>query len=162
MQENETLKNEIVKTFGKDSYDTHGHLNTGYLSQIVFKDESKREVLNKLVHPHTIKDFECWTEKQSNVPYIVKEAALLFEAGADKSVDQVIVVYAPEELRITRVLKRDPTRTASSIRTIMTKQLSEEEKMKKADFIIWNNESKPVILQVIQLHQLLIKQSSTC
>ena len=155
MRENEVLKSEIFNAFGKDSYNTLGELNTSYLSQIVFQDESKREVLNNLVHPYTIRDFEVWAEKQSDVPYIVKEAALLYEADADRSVDRVIVVYAPEALRIERVLKRDPSRTASGIRTIMVKQMSEEEKMKKADFVILNDESILVIPQVLELHHIL-------
>lgn len=157
MHEDEALKNEIIASFGKDSFDAQGHLNTSYLSQIIFQDESKREVLNKLVHPHIIRNFEVWAGKQSGVPYIVKEAALLYEADADRSVDRVIVVYAPEALRIKRVLKRDPSRTASGIRAIMAKQMSEAEKMKKADFVILNDESILVIPQVIKIHNHLIK-----
>ena len=157
MHEDEALKSEIIDAFGKDSYDAKGYLNTSYLSQIVFRDESKREFLNNLVHPHTIRDFEMWAEKQSGFPYIVKEAALLYEADADKSVDRVIVVYAPEALRMERVLKRDPSRTASGIRAIMAKQMSEEEKMKRADFVVRNDESTLVIPQVVKIHNHLIE-----
>ena len=157
MHEDEALRSEIISAFGKDSYNLQGHLNTSYLSQIVFRDESKREVLNNLVHPHTIRDFEAWAEKQSGFPYIVKEAALLYEAGADKSVDRVIVVYAPEALRMKRVLERDPSRTASGVRAIMAKQMSEKEKMKRADFVVRNDESTLVSPQVVKIHNHLIE-----
>jgi dephospho-CoA kinase len=144
------VKKEMIVLFGSDAY-LDGKLNTRYISEIVFKDKSKTEKINAIIHPKVGEDFNEWYSQQINVPYILKEAALLYESGSYKTLDKIIVVTAPLEMRIKRVLQRDVHRTESEVRAIINKQFSEEEKCKRADFLIYNNEEQLVIPQVVDL-----------
>ncbi len=146
------LISNIKKEFGELSYNTDGTLNRNYLSSAVFDDSEKLSKLNSLVHPQVGADYNRWVEKHGNYPYVMKEAALLFEAGSDKLLDKVIVIHAPEELRIQRVIARDPHRSKDQVRAIMSKQMPEAQKMEKADFIILNDEKELVVPQVLELH----------
>ena len=146
------LISNIKKEFGELSYNTDGTLNRNYLSSAVFDDSEKLSKLNSLVHPQVGADYNHWVEKHGNYPYVMKEAALLFEAGSDKLLDKVIVIHAPEELRIQRVIARDPHRSKDQVRAIMSKQMPEAQKMEKADFIILNDEKELVVPQVLELH----------
>ena len=150
---NEEVKEGLLQLFGKESFQNN-QLNRQYISQQVFNDKAKLEKLNALVHPQVGADFERWLEGKQKFPYILKEAALLFEAGSYKGLDKIITVYAPLELRIKRVLERDPHRNEEGIRKIMKEQMDEEEKMKRADYIIYNDEEKMLIPQVLKLHEL--------
>src|SRR6185436_9087312 len=102
MNADKELKAAILKNFGEGSY-TNGELNRKYIAGIVFNDKEKLELLNALTHPATIRDAEEWIKKQTSA-YIIKEAALLFESGANKNLDHVIGVDAPLPLRIKRVM----------------------------------------------------------
>jgi len=106
-----------------------------------------------LVHPAVAQDYEQWLAEQENMPYIIREAALMIESGAYRSLDKLIVVTAPEELRLQRIRTRDPQRSKDEIRGIMAKQMPEEEKIKFADFVIYNDEKQSLIEQVWDLHQ---------
>jgi dephospho-CoA kinase len=111
--------------------------------------------LNDLVHPRVAADFTSWVQRHTDQPYVIKEAALIFEAGSWKDLDKVAVVSAPEELRMKRVLVRDKHRTAHDVENIFKNQLPEQDKLKRADFIIVNDESRLVIPQVLRLHAQL-------
>jgi dephospho-CoA kinase len=154
------LVSEIKKEFGELSYNIDGSLNRAYLSHTVFNDTKQLEILNRLVHPRVGADYRHWVEQHKNHPYVLKEAALLFESGSHQSLDKVIVVYAPEELRIQRVLRRDKHRSADQVLAIMQNQMSEEEKMKMADYKIRNDEAILIIPQVLELHQRFISMQS--
>jgi dephospho-CoA kinase len=146
------LVSDIKKEFGVLSYSVNGGLNREYLSKQVFNDPERLRTLNNLVHPRVGIDFNRWTDQRKGHPYVLKEAALLFESGSYKSLHKVIVVYANEALRIQRVLKRDPHRTADQVRAIIRNQMPEEEKLKRADFTIRNDETTLLIPQVLSLH----------
>jgi dephospho-CoA kinase len=146
------LISQIKKEFGDLSYNSDGTLNRVYLGDNVFHDKKKLELLNSLVHPRVGIDYENWVKQHSNHPYVLKEAALLFEAGTNLNLDKIIVVYASEALRVKRVLNRDSHRTVEQISGIVEKQLPEDEKMKRADYIIVNDETQLVIPQVLKLH----------
>jgi dephospho-CoA kinase len=146
------LMSNIKKEFGELSYNTDGSLNRSYLSSAVFNDSEKLNKLNTLVHPRVGEDYNRWVEKHRSNPYVMKEAALLFEAGSNKLLDKVIVVHAPEALRIKRVLARDPNRSEDQVRAIINKQMPEAQKMEKADIIIINDENKLLVPQVLELH----------
>jgi dephospho-CoA kinase len=143
----------IKKEFGDLSYHPDGSLNRVYLANHVFNDQQKLDALNSLVHPRVRVDYTQWVEKHKGYAYVLKEAALLFEAGANNGLDKVIVVTAPESIRIERVLKRDAHRTVEQIRAIVEKQMPEDEKLKRGDFVIVNDESRMVIPQVLKLHE---------
>jgi dephospho-CoA kinase len=149
------LKEQIISNFGKESYFEDGSLNRSYLAAQVFNDEEKVSMINSLVHPAVKKDFEKWVLKQ-NSPYVLKEAALLFESGSYQDLDKIINVSAPLKIRINRVMLRDPQRSENQINDIINKQLPDEEKNLKADFVIKNSDNRLLIPQVMQIHQLLL------
>lgn len=148
MNTNEVLRNSIVHHFGKESY-SDNQLNRAYLASIVFNNKEKLALLNSLTHPVTIRDAEEWM-KQQTTPYAIKEAALLFESGATEKLDYVIGVYAPQHIRVKRVMTRDNL-SAEDVMKRISRQLDEEMKMKLCDFVITNNEQQLVIPQVVEL-----------
>lgn len=156
MTSDKILVAQIKKQFGESSYQVEGSLNRDYLSREVFNDPIKLERLNQLVHPRVGLDSEQWIEGNKGVPYVVKEAALLFESGAHKQLDKIIVVTAPETMRIQRVLNRDKSKSKEEVLKIIRSQMPEEEKIKLADFVIRNDESELVIPQVLKLHERFI------
>jgi dephospho-CoA kinase len=150
------LREGIINAFGKDSYDLSGKLNNKYIAQLVFNDKQELEKLNGLVHPAVFRAFDTWEETiPAEVPYTLKEAALLFESGSYKMCDKTILVTAPADVRIQRVMERDGV-TREQVEARMDKQMSDDEKKKMADFLITNDESRPVILQVLELHHQFI------
>lgn len=156
MNENTALKQAIVENFGKEAY-TNEVLNRKYISSIVFSDPLKLELLNSIVHPATKKDAENWMDRQETV-YAIHEAALIFEANVSDRLDYVIGVSSPQELRIKRAMERDNVAREEIVKR-MTKQLDEEIKMSKCDFVVINDEQQLLIPQVLELHQKLIALS---
>lgn len=153
MNEDTVLKEAIIKNFGTASY-KNGELDRAYISTIVFNDSYKLDLLNSLVHPATIRDANLWMKNQ-NAPYVVKEAALLFESGAAEHLDYIIGVYSPAHIRIKRVMDRDRL-SQEDVMKRMKNQIDEEIKMKLCDFVITNDEQQLVIPQVLRLHEKFI------
>lgn len=153
MNENETLRAGIIDLFGAESYEGN-QLNRPFVASRVFNDEQQLLALNALVHPLTIEDAEKWMGQQT-APYIIKEAALVFESDVWKHLDKVIGVSAPHELRLQRTMQRDKI-TSEAVEARMAKQMIEEEKMKRCDYVIYNNEEQLLIPQVIALHEKLL------
>lgn len=158
MENNEALRTSLMALFGVNVYSNH-HLNRKFLASQVFENAPKLAQLNGLVHPAVATDFEQWLTLHQQAPMVVKEAAIMFESDTYKSLDKIITVFAPEEIRLQRVLKRDPQRTESEVRAIMSNQFPEEKKLKLADYVIFNDDKHLVIPQVIQLYQTLTKQA---
>ena len=156
MNENAELRSAIIKNFGKEAY-SNETLNRKHIASIVFSDPVKLELLNSIVHPATKKDGEDWMHRQTT-PYAIHEAALIFEAKVADRLDHVIGVSSPRELRIKRAMERD-TVTREEILKRMGKQLDEEIKMSKCDFVIVNDEQQLLIPQVLEIHQKLITLS---
>jgi len=147
------LIQQIKKEFGSLSYNVKGDLNREFLSSTVFKHPEKLKQLNALVHPRVAEDYRHWVEAHSACKYVLKEAALLYESGSYQGLDKIILVTAPIETRIKRVLVRDPQRTKQEVERIIQNQLSEEEKEMRANFIIRNNESELIVPLVLNLHE---------
>lgn len=154
------LVEAIKKEFGTLSFKANGELNREYLSKEVFTDDVKLKKLNSLVHPRVALDYEAWLAKQTGASYVLKEAALLFESGSFKMLDKVLVVSAPTEVRMKRVLARDPQRNEKQVNSIMENQLAEEVKRKQADYIIENDEKHSLITQCLALHQQFLALSA--
>jgi dephospho-CoA kinase len=150
------LVKALKKEFGAAIYGDDGVLIRPNLAAIVFGDKAKVEKLNALVHPAVKEDFRQWAQKQTNCPYVIKEAALMFESESYKDLDYVITVTAPKELRILRVVERDGSKRADVIKR-MDNQLSEKERIERADFIIKNDGTHLLIPQVMDLHQLFLE-----
>ncbi len=148
------LKDLVVKSFGSKAYRNNGEINKKFLRDHVFTDSAKLNLLNRLVHPRVKINFENWLTKNSGVPVIIKEAAILFESGASKQVDKIIVVTAPDELRIKRVTDRDKIdREAVLLR--MKNQWPQHELINHADFVIDNSGNTSVLNQIFEIYQYL-------
>ena len=147
------LIDQIKKEFGTLSYNENGELNRELLGKTVFNQPDRLAKLNSLVHPRVAEDYNRWISEQSTAKYCLKEAALLFEAGSYQLLDKIIVVTAPDELRMKRVLQRDSHRTSKDVEHIFRNQMPQEEKVKLADYIIKNDESELVVPQVLKLHE---------
>lgn len=153
MNTDEELKKKIIKLFGEETY-PDGKLDRKHLGSQVFNDSFKLDLLNSLVHPVTISHAAKWMQQQTT-PYSIKEAALFFESGSADKIDYMIGVYAPQHIRIKRVMERDGV-TREEVLKRINRQINEELKMKLCDFIITNNEQQLVIPQVMALHEKLL------
>jgi dephospho-CoA kinase len=142
--------------FGSESY-LDGVLNRPYIANLVFKDASALAQLNALIHPAVAQDFIEWVAVQE-APYVIKEAAILFENGGSKLCDSVILITAPEALRLKRVLERDNS-SVEAIQDRMSKQWSDDRKIPLADYHIENMEWDDTVLKIDAIHQELIQTS---
>ena len=149
------LKEAVCKVFGSESY-LDGVLNRPYIANVVFKDATALAQLNTLVHPIVAQDFIEWVAKQK-APYVIKEAAILFENGGSKLCDSVILITAPEAVRLKRVLARDNS-TVEAIKDRMSKQWSDARKIPLADYHIENMEWDDTLLQINAIYQELIQK----
>jgi dephospho-CoA kinase len=156
MNTDESLKAAICQAFGDEVY-LNGQLNRSHLAALVFSDPKQLNLLNSLVHPLTLADAALWMSQQTT-PYAIKEAALLFESDAWKSVDKIIGVTAPEDLRIQRTMQRDGS-TAADVKARMEQQMNVDEKMSRCHFIIHNDEKQLLIPQVLAVHEALLAQA---
>ena len=137
VNDDEVLKNRIKELLGDEAYDENGFYNRKYVSGIVFNDDEMRLQLNALIHPAVKIDFENWVENQ-NSEFVFKETALLFELKLNESCYKSVLVTADDNIRIKRVMDRDG-KTYREVEAVMTKQMPEKDKVKKADFVIYNN-----------------------
>jgi dephospho-CoA kinase len=158
MQEDPELKKEIRKAFGWDAYDEKDQLNRAYLAKIVFNNAAKLSILNNLVHPCVFEDYRTWVSKQLEHPYSIKEAALMFETDSYKELDKIIVVTAPINLRLERVVQRDNVKNDDVLKR-MENQMSDRARLAKADFVLKNDGKLSLINQVLQLHHLFLDLS---
>lgn len=158
MNTNAALRRHLIEAFGEEVY-ANNTINRGYLSSIVFNDATQLERLNAIVHPITIAEAEQWFRQQTT-PYVIKEAALLFEARTAKELDYIIGVSAPQQLRIQRVMKRDGI-TEKEVLQRMSKQMDEAEKIKLCDFVLINDEQQMLMPQIIQLHGQVLKLANS-
>ena len=153
MENDNDLINLISNTFGNECY-TNGKLNRPHLATLVFNDSKKLKQLNAIVHPATIASAEKWFEEQTG-PYAIKEAALLFEAGSAASLDYIIGVSAPPEIRMQRVMERDKI-SMEDVSSRIIRQMDDLEKMRLCDFVIENDDRKCVIEQVLHLNDIFL------
>ena len=150
LSNNPEVKSGLINLFGDNAF-IDGNLNRTFIAQEIFSNKRKVELMNALVHPRVRIDFQNWLEKNSGCDYIMKEAALLYEAGTYKELDKMITVFCPEDIRIRRVLGRDAHRKEEDVKNIIKNQLDENEKLKRADYIIYNDDEQMVIPQVLRL-----------
>ncbi|GAB2477727.1 dephospho-CoA kinase [Algoriphagus taiwanensis] len=155
MEHDYVLQSKIREEFGQQAYTQEGGLNRKYLAEQVFSDPEKVKKINSLVHPAVGLDFENWAKEQQT-PYVLKEAALLFETGSASQLDKLINVSSPLKVRVARVLMRDPHRSEAQINSIIDQQMPDEKKNELADFVIKNAENKLLIPQVLEIHQKLL------
>lgn len=161
IERNASVREAIIKLLGNEAYHADGKYNAPWVSKQVFNNQNLLQQLNAIVHPAVGDDFEKWLAQQKNnqLKYILKEAALLFEAGTYKTLDAVILVKAPLTLRMHRLLARDKHRTEAEIMKIINSQWSDEQKQAMAQFVVENDEQHSLIKQVLQIHQAILQGS---
>lgn len=155
MVNDKPLIEKIINHFGNEAYLSDGSLNKKYLSEKAFGAKNNIADLNAIVHPAVKNHYQNWVDSNSHAPYVLKEAAILFESSSHKQLDKVIMVSASKELRIQRTLARDQHRSKNDILAIIEKQMPEEDKIKLADFVIYNNDTQLIIPQVVEIDKLL-------
>jgi dephospho-CoA kinase len=151
------LQQQIISSFGEKSFEGDSY-NRAYIASLVFNDKEKLRKLNAIIHPAVLKDWKDFYEQYQSSPYVMKEAAIMLETGGRDTVDKIVLVYSPLELRIKRLVERDGL-DRPAIEARINSQMSEEEKKKLADFIIYNDEEHSLIEQVHTIHQLMLSSS---
>lgn len=149
------LVSEITDLLGEEAY-RDGSLDREYVAGKVFMNEDLLNRLNRIVHPAVRDDYLQWVKERTDVPYVIEEAAILFESGAHRFMDLTVLVYAPEDLRIRRVMERDGV-SEEEVRMRMRHQMNEEEKKKLADQMISNDGTEMLLPQIIWLHEYILK-----
>ena len=146
------VKERIIAAFGEEAYQ-NGEYNRAYIAQIVFNNSEKLAILNGIVHPALAEYFKQWAKKQTS-PYVLKEAAILFESGSYKDCDYIITVTAPEEVRIARVMARDHC-TEAQVRARMAQQWSDAQRIALSDAVIENVDLESAKEQVKRINEEL-------
>ena len=149
MLSDEGIRHDLVALLGEEVY-VEGTLNKSLLASYLFADAENAVRINGIVHPRVKMDFSRWLERHSDKEIVGMECAILFEAGFDDAVDAVVMVYAPESLRIERAMKRDHA-TEAQIKARIAAQMNDEEKCKRADYIIYTDGSIPLDSQLSTL-----------
>ncbi len=159
IQHDETVRQGILQLFGPAAYDASGQYNRQFVAQIVFSQADKLAALNALVHPAVERHSLAWHHEKAStgVPYTLREAALLIESGSYLFLDALIVITAPEAIRIQRVVDRDGL-SAEAVQARIRRQLPDEEKLRHADYVILNDGEHPLIPQVIAVHKALLER----
>lgn len=148
-----SVKEQIINRFGKEVYFEDGTLNRKLLSYHLFKNEEAMKFIESVLYPALNQHFDEWCEQQTS-PYVLYESAILFEKNYGKYFDKIIFVSAPEDIRLQRVMKRDDC-TEENVRSRMRLQMSEETKLSKADFVIYNDGDKALEPQVETINKQL-------
>ncbi len=155
MNRSKIIKRKLIELFGSDAYN-NDELNRPFIAHIIFSNEAILKKMNAIIHPRVATHFNKWVLKQK-APYVIKEAAILFENDGYKLCDFVITVVAPKELRFKRLLKRDTT-TKDKIEAIIKNQWSDEQKIKLSQFVITNIDLEDTKKQVVEVHNQLLKK----
>jgi dephospho-CoA kinase len=156
MATSKVIKRELIALFGVGAYTDGNELNRQFLASKIFSDKSYLNQMNAIIHPKVAAHFNTWVKKQQG-PYVIKEAAIIFEHNNESYYDYIITVTANREQRISRVMKRDNT-NKSKIEAIIRNQMSDQEKIEKSHYVIVNNNLKSTEEQVLETHMLLLKE----
>lgn len=154
MVRSKVIKEKLINLFGENAY-TENTLNRSFLAESIFNDKALLEQMNAIVHPEVKMHFEDW-KMQQKVPYVIKEAAIIFENGSYKNYDYIITVHAPKAIKIDRILQRDTT-TKEKIEAIMKNQWPDAEKIKLSNYAIENTNLEKTRKQVLTIHSKLLE-----
>lgn len=154
LEKDTEVRRKVVDIFGDKAY-VKGTPDRKYLAGIVFSDPDMREKLNAIIHPSVRRAFRDFADEHASAPYVINEAAILIETGAYEQLDALILVTAPEDVRIERVTKRDGV-TAEEVRKRMGAQWPEEKKRGYAQYVIENDGVQALIPAVLKIHRALL------
>ena len=157
MNEDEEIIIQLKNRFGADVYNETG-INKAKLASVIFSDNKALEEVQGITHPKVRQNFFIWANEQKS-PYVILEAAILFETGGYKQMDYNILVFAPEDMRIQRVVERDNT-TEEQVQKKIKNQQPDENKFKMADWVIYNDGTKMLIPQIIELDKTIKEKTS--
>ncbi|WP_304144657.1 dephospho-CoA kinase [Mesoflavibacter zeaxanthinifaciens] len=155
MNRSKVIKRKLIALFGDNAYQNE-KLNRDFLSKQIFNNKDLLQKMNAIVHPKVASHFNRWVKKQE-APYVISEAAILFENGSYKKYDYIITVTAPEEVRLKRVMSRDNS-SKEKVKSVMNNQWKDEEKIKLSDYVIQNINLEEAKAQVLQIHQNLLQK----
>lgn len=148
---------QLRPIFGDAIFDADANPDKRKIAEIVFADEEKLKQLNSIIHPRVMADFDVWINQHIDYPYLIQENAILFEHGFEKIFDKTIMVYAPQEVRIRRVIKRDNT-TYQAVKARMDNQMDDEEKRRLSDYVIINYKGEKYRNErVKKIHEKILK-----
>ena len=150
------VRQQLIRHFGPEIYDEQG-LKRSLLASKIFNDPEALKKVNQIVHPPVREKFLQWCRSYQHLPYVLEEAAILFESGAHEGLDYTILVYAPEEIRIQRVMERDQV-SQQEVKQRMRHQKADEDKMDQADFVLYNDGSQMLIPQILNIHRSFIRK----
>lgn len=153
LMQSAAIIDEIQKTFGSAIFE-NGILNRQKLAEIVFNNPEKLKLLNGIIHPAVKKHFDDWVIKHKKSPFVIYEAAILFESGNYKNCDKIITVTAPLELRINRVIQRDQT-TRENVLKRINMQWDDNQRIVNSDFVIENIEAEMTKTEVGKILKIL-------
>ncbi len=149
---------KVTRLLGRGVYRT-GTLDRKTVSELVFKKKEVLKRLNEIIHPAVFREFQKWSQSQTGSPYLIMEAAIIFESGADAYLDAVICISAPEDLRILRVVNRDGVEPAL-VRDRINNQMTEKEILKRSDHVIINDDRTLVLPQILTIHKKLMSEAA--
>lgn len=155
MNSSKVIRKKLIALLGESSYTENG-LNKSYISSRIFKNKELLTKINAIVHPKVKTHFERWLKKQ-NAPYILKEAAIIFENNLQAQYDLIIIVTADTEARVNRVMKRDGS-DRKKVMSVIENQLTDEVKISKSDYVIFNNDLEKTKIQVAEIHSKILKK----
>lgn len=155
MNRSKIIKRKLIQLFGNQAYQ-NDKLNKDYLRNRIFNDKSLLLKMNKIVHPKVASHFRRWLKKQ-NSPYVLKEAAIIFENNSEDHYKYIITVVSDQETRIERVMKRDG-KSRDDVMSIIKNQLPDSDKIKKANFVIYNNDLINLSHQVEAIHTKILSK----
>nr|WP_297161909.1 dephospho-CoA kinase [uncultured Dysgonomonas sp.] len=143
------IRQKLIKAFGSNLYNGN-QLDKQLLASYIFNDKHKLAIANSIIHPEVDKHFCEWLEKNQHYDIVALEAAILYESGMERLTDKIMVVYTPLEDRIQRTMLRDNT-TRERVLDRINSQLSDDEKLKRADYVVYNDETKSLIQQSLKI-----------
>jgi len=155
MKTNSLIRESLIEAFGVKVYSDSGELNRSELAKIIFNNSEALKKVNSIVHPQVRLHYQEWLRKQVGEPYVIQESAILFDTGFYTNFDKIITVTADKEIRLSRVIERDSC-LRESVLERMSKQISEQDKIDKSDFVIYNN-TELVIPQIIRIHKQILE-----
>lgn len=158
LRSSQKLKQQLSDLLGSELI-REGEIDKAYMAQRIFSDEVLLKQVNAIIHPAVAEAFKEWHQKQ-NAPYVIREAAILFESGSHADCDKIVVVSAPEKLRLKRVTKRSGE-SEEQVKQRMSRQWPQEKKEQLADYIIKNDHTEPLIPQVLKVHENIIRLTNS-
>jgi dephospho-CoA kinase len=153
----EHVKSKIENLFGKAVFTENGSIDFKKLADIIFNDKKSLQQVNALIHPLALRKYNDWLDKNKDADYTIHESAIIFENKLQNNFDMVITVSAPEEMRLSRIRKRDKLKP-KLIRERMRNQMSENEKCKMSDFVIVNDGKKMLIPQIVEINKIILNK----